>query len=186
MAPANVRNNPVVRRQEKRNGTFPGEEGGSSPKRRRHSLSGNHPNPSVQPQNHLPKASIFKYQRVGGEKSDKSDARLGSSPGQEPHNPGQPQQPPCTAFQQLQQPVKQQPRANSTFASSSTPPLMGAEATPNLIEFQQSGIGGLSELGWDINNFDQSFLRQDSGDLNFKRDFGQWFNPGGDALLDMK
>jgi len=42
------------------------------------------------------------------------------------------------------------------------------------------------ELTWDIGDFDQIFLRQDPGDLNFERDFGQWFNPGGDVTLDMK
>lgn len=126
-----------------------------------------------------------KYQQIGGEKPGESDARLGSSPGQEPHNPGQSQQPPFTTPQQPQQAAKQQPPTNSTFASSSTPSSMGAEATPSLIELQQSGIGGLGELAWDMSDFDQSFLRQDPGDLNFERDFGQWFNPGGDEFLDM-
>ena len=46
--------------------------------------------------------------------------------------------------------------------------------------------GGLGDLTWDIGDFDQSFLRQDPGDLNFERDFGQWFNPGGDLTLDMR
>jgi hypothetical protein len=47
-------------------------------------------------------------------------------------------------------------------------------------------MGGLSDLTWDMGDFDQAFLRQDPGDLNFERDFGQWFNPGGDVSLDMK
>jgi collagen type III alpha len=44
---------------------------------------------------------------------------------------------------------------------------------------------GLGDLPWDMAEFDQTFLRPD-GDLNFERDFGQWFNPGGDVTLDMK
>jgi hypothetical protein len=54
------------------------------------------------------------------------------------------------------------------------------------MDLQQSAMGGLGDLTWDINDFDQSFLRPDPGDLNFERDFGQWFNPGGDVTLDMK
>ena len=65
---------------------------------------------------------------------------------------------------------------------------MGAETTPGLIDLQQSGMGGLGgglgDLPWDM-DFDQSFLRPDPGDLNFERDFGQWFNPGGDVALDI-
>jgi len=63
---------------------------------------------------------------------------------------------------------------------------MGADATLGLSELQQSGMGGLGEL-WDMNDFDQTLFRQqDQGDLNFERDFAQWFNPGGDVTLDMK
>ena len=61
---------------------------------------------------------------------------------------------------------------------------VGAEGTPGLIDLQQPGMGGLGDLTWDMGDFDQTFLRQDPGDLNFERDFGQWFNPGGDVTLD--
>lgn len=37
-----------------------------------------------------------------------------------------------------------------------------------------------------MSDFDLSFLGQDPGDLDFERDFEQWFNPGGDVSLDMK
>lgn len=57
---------------------------------------------------------------------------------------------------------------------------------PGLTDLQQPGMGGLGDLVWDIDDFDQIFFRQDPGDLNFERDFGQWFNPGGDVTLDMK
>jgi hypothetical protein len=53
------------------------------------------------------------------------------------------------------------------------------------MELQQPGMGGLDEL-WDMGGFDQAFLREDPGDLNFERDFAQWFNPGGDVPLDTK
>ena len=59
-------------------------------------------------------------------------------------------------------------------------------ATPALMDLQQLGMGGLGDLKWDIGDFDQTLFRQDPGDLNFERDFGQWFNPGGDVTLDMK
>ena len=63
----------------------------------------------------------------------------------------------------------------------------GATSEPtDRINSQQSGVGGLDGLMWDMGDFDQSFLRQDPGDVNFERDFGQWFNPGGDVSFDMK
>jgi len=65
----------------------------------------------------------------------------------------------------------------------SAPPSTGADATPSLINLQQPGIGGLGDPAWDISDFDQSFLRQDPGDINFERDFGRWFNPAGDVTL---
>ncbi|KAF9648648.1 hypothetical protein BDM02DRAFT_2207585 [Thelephora ganbajun] len=150
-----------------------------------------------------PSPGINKVQQNGGEKPSEPGARPGSSPGQGPQpgpqNPGQPQQPPSTT-QQSQQPPQlpqQQPPANQPGpgqgpptnpapATPSAPPSMGAEATSGLIDLQQSAMGGLGDLTWDIGDFDQTFLRQDPGDLNFERDFGQWFNPGGDVTLDMK
>ena len=54
------------------------------------------------------------------------------------------------------------------------------------MELPQSAMPGLGDLPWDMGDFDQALFRQDPGDLNFERDFGQWFNPGGDVTLDMK
>ena len=68
----------------------------------------------------------------------------------------------------------QGPPTNPVPATPSAPFSMGPEA------------GGLSNLTWDIGDFNQTFLGQDPGDLDFERDFGQWFNPGGDVTLDMK
>jgi hypothetical protein len=50
------------------------------------------------------------------------------------------------------------------------------------MDLPQSSMPGLGDLPWDMGDFEQTFLRQDPGDLNFERDFGQWFNPGGDCL----
>ena len=75
---------------------------------------------------------------------------------------------------------------NPAPATLSAPTSTGAETTPGLIDLQQPGMRGLGDLTWGISDFDQTFLRQDPGDLNFERDFGQWFNPGGDAALDMQ
>ena len=147
-----------------------------------------------------PSPGINKAQQNGGEKPGEPGSRPESSPGQGPQNSGQSQQQSATTPQQSQQPPQlpqQQPPTgqpgpgqgqptNPNPATPSAPPSMGAEAAPSLIELQQSGMSGLGELTWDIPDFDQSFLRQDPGDLNFERDFGQWFNPGGDVSLDMK
>ena len=75
------------------------------------------------------------------------------------------------------------PSTNLAPATQNAPPSTGADATPGLINLQQPGIGGLSDLAWDIGDFDQGFLWQDPGDINFERDFGQWFNPAGDVTL---
>jgi len=80
----------------------------------------------------------------------------------------------------------QGPPANPTPATPGAPPSMGADATSGLMELQQTAMGGLGELTCDIGDSDQTFLRQDPGDLDFEREFGQWFNPGGDVSLDMK
>ena len=150
-----------------------------------------------------PSPGINKAQQNGGDKQGEPGARPESSSGQGPQNPGQSQQQPATAPQQAQQPQQppqlsqQQPPTsqpgpgqgqptNPTPATPNAPPSMSAEATSSLIDLQQSGMTGLGELPWDIGDFDQTFLRQDPGDLNFERDFGQWFNPGGDVSLDMK
>jgi len=153
-----------------------------------------------------PSPGINKAQQNGGDKPGEPGARPESSPGQGsqpgPQNPGQPQQPSSATPQQAQQQQpsqlsQQQPPAsqpgpgqgpptNPAPATPSAQSSMGAEATPGLIDLQQPGMGGLGDLTWDIGDFDQTFLRQDPGDLNFERDFGQWFNPGGDVTLDMK
>ena len=150
-----------------------------------------------------PSPGINKAQQNGGDKSGEPGNRPESSPGQGPQpgpqNPGQPQQPSSTAPQQTQQSQQSQqlsqqsanqpgqgPPTNPAPATPSAPPSMGTETTPGLIDLQQPGMGGLGDLTWDITDFDQTFLRQDPGDLNFERDFGQWFNPGGDVTLDMK
>lgn len=154
-----------------------------------------------------PSSGINKAQQNGGDKPGEPGTRPESSPRQGPQpgpqNPGQPQQSPSTAPQQAQQTQQpsqlsqQQPPANQPGpgqgpptnpapATPSAPPSMGAEATPNLMELQQSAMSSLGDLTWDIGEFEQTFLRQDPGDLNFERDFGQWFNPGGDVTLDMK
>ena len=148
-----------------------------------------------------PSPGINKAQQNGGDKSGEPGSRPESSPGQGPQsgpqNPGQSQQPqtPSQQTQQLQQhqqPANQPgpgqgPLTNPAPATPNPPPSMGAETTPGLIDLQQSGMGGLGgglgDLPWDM-DFDQSFLRPDPGDLNFERDFGQWFNPGGDVSLD--
>ena len=154
-----------------------------------------------------PSPGMNKAQQNGGDKPGEPGSRPESSPGQGPQsgpqNPGQSQQPQTTApqqGQQSQQPSQltqqqQQPSnqpgpgqgqpTNPTPATPGAPPSMGVEGTSGLIDLQQSGMGSLGDLPWDI-DFDQPFLRQDPGDLNFERDFGQWFNPGGDVSLDMK
>ena len=153
-----------------------------------------------------PSPGVNKAQQNGGDKQGEPGSRPESSPGQGPHpgpqNPGQSQQPPPTTpqAQQPQQPPQlpqqqqpqnqpgpgQGPPTNPAPTSQSAPPSMGPDATSGLMDLQQSGMGGLGDLTWDIGDFDQSFLRQDPGDLNFERDFGQWFNPGGDLTLDMR
>ena len=150
-----------------------------------------------------PSPGMNKAQQNGSDKPGEPGTRPESSPGQGPQsgqqNSGQSQQPPSSTPQQGQQPQQQQlpqqqptnqpgqgPPTNPTPATPGAPPSMGAEATPGLMDLQQTGMGGLGELTWDIGDFDQTFLRQDPGDLNFERDFGQWFNPGGDVSLDMK
>jgi len=142
-----------------------------------------------------PSPGMNKTQQNGGDKPGEPGTRPESSPGQGPQsgqqNPGQPPTTPQQG-QQPQQPQQQPPTnqpgqgppTNPTPATPNAPPSMGPEATPGLIDLQQSGMG-LNEL-WEIPDFDQTFLRQDPGDLNFERDFGQWFNPGGDVSLDMK
>jgi len=151
-----------------------------------------------------PSPGMNKAQQNGGDKPGEPGNRPESSPGQGPQsgqqNPGQSQQPLTTTPQQGQQPQQpqqlpqQQPPANQPGqgpptnpapATPGAPPPMGADATPGLIDLPQSGMG-LNELWGDISDFDHPFLRQDPGDLNFERDFGQWFNPGGDVSLDMK
>ena len=143
-----------------------------------------------------PSPGISNAQRNGGDKQGEPSARPESSPGQGPQNPGQSQQQLATAPQQAQQsqqppqfpqqqPSTSQPGpgqgqpANPAPATPDTPPSV--EATSSLIDLQQSGTTGLGELTWDIEDFDHAFIRQDPGDLNFERDFGQWFNPGGDV-----
>jgi len=150
-----------------------------------------------------PSPGVNKAQQNGGDKPGEPGSRPESSPGQGPQsgpqNPGQQQQPPTTTPQQGQQSQQSQqqppasqpgpgqgPPANPTPATPGAPPSMGTDATSGLMELQQTAMGGLGELTWDIGDFDQTFLRQDPGDLNFERDFGQWFNPGGDVSLDMK
>ena len=153
-----------------------------------------------------PSPGINKGQQNGGDKPGEPGARPESSPGQGPQpgpqNPGQQQQQQSTTSQQSQQQQppqlpQQQPPANQPGpgqgqptnpapATPNAPPSMSAEATSGLMDLQQPGMGSLGDLAWDIGDFDQSFLRQDPGDLNFERDFGQWFNPGGDVTLDMK
>jgi collagen type III alpha len=60
------------------------------------------------------------------------------------------------------------------------------------------GMGGPQEMGMfdpgpfmnlpDSLEFDPTMFRPDGGDLNFERDFGQWFNPDdvGQGLDGMK
>ena len=62
-------------------------------------------------------------------------------------------------------------------------PSMGAGTTPSLRDLTELAI---VELTGDIGDFDHTFQRPDPGDLNFERDFAQWFNPDGSVTLDMK
>jgi len=141
-----------------------------------------------------PSPGMNKAQQNGGDKPGEPGNRPESSPGQGPQsgqNPGQPQQSLATTPQQGQQPQQpsqlsqqhspanqpgQGPPTNPAPPTPGAPPPMGAETT---------GLMDLPLWG-DMGDFDPSFLRQDPGDLNFERDFGQWFNPGGDVSLDMK
>jgi collagen type III alpha len=154
-----------------------------------------------------PSPGMNKAQQNGGDKPGESGARPESSPRQVPQsgpqNPGQPTQPTSTTSQQAQQPQQtpqhpqQQPPSNQPGpgqgpptslapATPSAPPSLGADPTSGLMDLQQSTMPGLTDLPWDMGDFEQTFLRQDPGDLNFERDFGQWFNPGGDLTLDTK
>lgn len=153
-----------------------------------------------------PSPGISKAQQIGGDKPGESGVRQGNSPGQgsQPgsQNPGQPTQQPSSTPQQTQQQQQppqhpqQQPPANQPGpgqgqptnlapATPSAPPSLG-DATSGLMDLPQSAMPGLTDLPWDMGDFEHTFLRQDPGDLNFERDFGQWFNPGGDLTLDTK
>jgi len=56
----------------------------------------------------------------------------------------------------------------------------------SLLPMQPTGMGGPPEMGMfdgsfmnlpDTLDFDPNMFRPDGGDINFERDFGQWFNP---------
>lgn len=148
-----------------------------------------------------PSPGMNKAQQNGGDKPGEPGARPESSPGRGPQpgpqNPGQPSQPPSATQQPQQsqqppqhpQPPSSQPGqgpTNQAPATPSAPPSLGADAASGLMDLPQSAMPGLGDLPWDMGDFDQALFRQDPGDLNFERDFGQWFNPGGDVTLDMK
>jgi hypothetical protein len=143
-----------------------------------------------------PSPGVNKAQQNGGEKPGEPGSRPESSQGQGPQNPGQATQPQSTTSQQGQQPQPQQqqpssqpgpgqgPPTNPAPATPSAPPSLGADAS--LMDLPQSSMPGLGDLPWEMGDFEQAFLRPDPGDLNFERDFGQWFNPGGDVMSELK
>jgi len=97
--------------------------------------------------------------------------------------PGQPQQsqpggpPPPPQQQQQQQPQQQQ-----------NPPLGGNMMT-SMLGMPMNMSSGMNV---DLGMFDQSFNLDDfdafkpDGDINFERDFGQWFSPEETSGLDLK
>ena len=58
--------------------------------------------------------------------------------------------------------------------------MMTNGMTPDLPLFSADFM---NDIGGALDTFDPSIFR-DSGDLNFERDFGQWFNPNDQALDD--
>ncbi|KAF8972729.1 hypothetical protein BDZ97DRAFT_854083 [Flammula alnicola] len=76
---------------------------------------------------------------------------------------------------------------SSTPSMLGMPPTGGMGAAPDMTMFDPSFISSMADgLGGE---FDPTTLFRPDGDINFERDFGQWFNPDDNAMgtgLDMK
>lgn len=66
---------------------------------------------------------------------------------------------------------------------SQPPPMQGLEPSPSLMGTGPGGGGEIfpndfiNNIASSLDDFDPSIFRNEGGDLNFERDFGQWFSP---------
>lgn len=73
--------------------------------------------------------------------------------------------------------------ASSMLGNLPLPPSHMPGMMPNGMGSDMFSADFMSDITTGLDTFDPNIFR-DSGDLNFERDFGQWFNPNDQALDD--
>ncbi|KAE9405445.1 hypothetical protein BT96DRAFT_1015663 [Gymnopus androsaceus JB14] len=99
------------------------------------------------------------------------------------HQPGPPSQNPTPNSNPNPNPPPPSMDPSPSMLAGNPAPHMGMMTngmTPDLPLFSADFM---NDIGGALDTFDPSIFR-DSGDLNFERDFGQWFNPNDQALDD--
>jgi hypothetical protein len=78
------------------------------------------------------------------------------------------------------------PVPNQIMTAPSPSAMLGNAPPPPMNQPELFSTDFIQSVASSLDEFDSSMFRADGGDINFERDFGQWFNPDDVGSLDLK